>query len=405
MRPGEGVPEGDDVAGGDGALASPSLVPCSICLEAVKDDGERSTAKLLCGHQFHLDCVGSAFNAKGVMQCPNCRKIEKGNWLYANGCFSFREVSVDDWSYDEDLYDLNYSEMPYGVHWCPFTRLTRVPSSFEEGESPSISYHSLDGHAVFVHPAPSLGHPCPYVARLHPLQSSSSSTPPVSTETLIDPPFHHSWSNPFPPVNHLASHPFPTVDVHYLGQELNPSPYSHINSRPSSADQPPLSAAAMRPTRAEPDAPLRPGSYLHPPPFAPPRHGSASRAGTSSEPTASHHAGGSPPRGRLQDFNSAHRHHHSAMPPMAAGTRRPNSTRAQDAETSRVNRFYAWERDQFSPFPLVPVERDSGWWGPFQPAPRTSEAGSWPGGSSSLGRPEGFSHPPPILPPWVYPFI
>lgn len=132
--------------------------------------------------------------------------------------------------------------------------------------------HSLDGHAVFVHPAPSLGHPCPYVARLHPLQSSSSSsTPPVSAESLIDPPFHHSWSNPFPPINHLASHPFPTVDIHYLGQEPSPS-YSHMNSRPSSADQASVPAAAMRPTRAEPDAPFRPGSYLHPP-FAPPRHG------------------------------------------------------------------------------------------------------------------------------------
>ncbi|CAA6654293.1 unnamed protein product [Spirodela intermedia] len=370
MRPGEGVPEGDDVAGGDGALASPSLVPCSICLEAVKDDGERSTAKLLCGHQFHLDCVGSAFNAKGVMQCPNCRKIEKGNWLYANGCFSFREVSVDDWSYDEDLYDLNYSEMPYGVHWCPFTRLTRVPSSFEEGESPSISYHSLDGHAVFVHPAPSLGHPCPYVARLHPLQSSSSSTPPVSTETLIDPPFHHSWSNPF-------RQSIIWLPIH--------SPLLTSITLVKSSILLPIGMAA----KAQPIKPIINSKYSH---ILLPR--SASRAGTSSEPTASHHAGGSPPRGRLQDFNSAHRHHHSAMPPMAAGTRRPNSTRPQDAETSRVNRFYAWERDQ-----------DSGWWGPFQPAPRTSEAGSWPGGSSSLGRPEGFSHPPPILPPWVYPFI
>lgn len=53
------------------------------------------------------------------MQCPNCRKIEKGNWLYANGCFSFREVNVDDWSYDEDLYDLNYSEMVSSCHESP----------------------------------------------------------------------------------------------------------------------------------------------------------------------------------------------------------------------------------------------------------------------------------------------
>lgn len=45
------------------------------------------------------------------MQCPNCRKIEKGQWLYANGCRSYPEFNVDDLTHDEDLYDLSYSEM------------------------------------------------------------------------------------------------------------------------------------------------------------------------------------------------------------------------------------------------------------------------------------------------------
>lgn len=57
------------------------------------------------------DCIGSAFNIKGAMQCPNCRKIEKGQWLYANGSRSFPEFSMDDWTHDEDLYDISYSEM------------------------------------------------------------------------------------------------------------------------------------------------------------------------------------------------------------------------------------------------------------------------------------------------------
>jgi len=60
---------------------------------------------------FSPDCIGSAFNAKGVMQCPNCRKIEKGNWLYANGSRSAHDVSMDEWVHDEDLYDVSYSEM------------------------------------------------------------------------------------------------------------------------------------------------------------------------------------------------------------------------------------------------------------------------------------------------------
>lgn len=45
------------------------------------------------------------------MQCPNCRKIEKGQWLYANGSRPLPEFSMDDWAHDEDLYDLSYSEM------------------------------------------------------------------------------------------------------------------------------------------------------------------------------------------------------------------------------------------------------------------------------------------------------
>lgn len=60
---------------------------------------------------YYLDCIGSAFNIKGAMQCPNCRKIEKGQWLYANGCQSYPEFSMDEWTHDEDLYDVSYSEM------------------------------------------------------------------------------------------------------------------------------------------------------------------------------------------------------------------------------------------------------------------------------------------------------
>lgn len=57
------------------------------------------------------DCIGSAFNVKGAMQCPNCRKIEKGQWLYASGGRPFTEFNLEEWAHDEDLYDLSYSEM------------------------------------------------------------------------------------------------------------------------------------------------------------------------------------------------------------------------------------------------------------------------------------------------------
>ena len=61
---------------------------------------------------FPSDCIGSAFNTKGVMQCPNCRKVEKGQWLYANGCRSNPEFSAEEWVHEEDIYDIGtYSEL------------------------------------------------------------------------------------------------------------------------------------------------------------------------------------------------------------------------------------------------------------------------------------------------------
>ncbi|KMZ63499.1 hypothetical protein ZOSMA_401G00080 [Zostera marina] len=57
---------------------------CSICRNPVMEErGNRSTARLACGHLFHLDCIGSSFNARRRMQCPNCFKVEDGKWRYA----------------------------------------------------------------------------------------------------------------------------------------------------------------------------------------------------------------------------------------------------------------------------------------------------------------------------------
>lgn len=37
-----------------GALGTSIVVSCSICLEVISDDGERTKVKLQCGHEFHL---------------------------------------------------------------------------------------------------------------------------------------------------------------------------------------------------------------------------------------------------------------------------------------------------------------------------------------------------------------
>ena len=129
---------------------------------------------------FFLDCIGSAFNAKGVMQCPNCRKVEKGQWLYANGCRSHPEFNVEDWVHEEEIYDIgSYPEMvktlslpklsyvtllcptclscvprsktlvfmlslqAFGVHWCPFGSSARLPS-FESVIKNSIFWYLLE---------------------------------------------------------------------------------------------------------------------------------------------------------------------------------------------------------------------------------------------------------------------
>ncbi|XWS76565.1 hypothetical protein CRYUN_Cryun01aG0187300 [Craigia yunnanensis] len=129
---------------GDAAVPLSSEVSCSICLDLVYDTCGRSRAKLQCGHEFHLDCIGSAFNIKGAMQCPNCRKVEKGQWLYANcSTRSLPELSMEDWNLDDDYYDPVYSEMPFRAQWCPFGEFTRIGSSSGEVESPSTTSAAL----------------------------------------------------------------------------------------------------------------------------------------------------------------------------------------------------------------------------------------------------------------------
>ncbi|KAG5632847.1 hypothetical protein H5410_004564 [Solanum commersonii] len=83
---------------------------CSICLEVVTNNNNRSIAKLKCGHLFHLDCIGSEFNVGGLMHCPNCRDIEDGNWLFLEGEQSYPQYYEEEdetmlWWLNE-LYDM-----------------------------------------------------------------------------------------------------------------------------------------------------------------------------------------------------------------------------------------------------------------------------------------------------------
>lgn len=127
------------MAGPKAGILHPA-VSCSVCLEVVGDAKERSIAKLICGHQFHLDCIGSAFNAKGYMQCPNCRCTENGQWLYATGSYHQR----DDFSFEsEEEFDVfaGVSELLFPhdlmfglLEWCPY-----------QGSYSQLSYSLRDG--------------------------------------------------------------------------------------------------------------------------------------------------------------------------------------------------------------------------------------------------------------------
>lgn len=135
---------------GSALQCSGGSVSCSVCLEAVTDKGDRSIAKLKCSHQFHLDCIGSAFNAKGAMQCPNCRNIENGQWLYANGCNPYEDIILENFTNNEDLYDVNHTEMPFGFRWHPYQgSLSQLPVSLEEIEPPAGTYSDMTGNALY----------------------------------------------------------------------------------------------------------------------------------------------------------------------------------------------------------------------------------------------------------------
>ncbi|PON96554.1 43kDa postsynaptic protein [Trema orientale] len=219
--------------GGNGVLEqhhhhhpSSGDVSCSICLDLVSDNGGRSRAKLQCGHEFHLDCIGSAFNTKGVMQCPNCRKVEDGQWLYANGSTrSFPEFGMDDWILDEDPYDMGYTDMPFRLQWCPFGEAAQIHSSFEEVESPSTAYHDLrEHHAMFAEQIAASSLPPSYVAYFRPIPPASSR----SMNGIDDPNLNNPW-NGLRGQNEIYPHIFPAISIQYQSWGRH-SPFSPSGS-------------------------------------------------------------------------------------------------------------------------------------------------------------------------------
>ncbi|KAL8553935.1 hypothetical protein ACS0TY_002263 [Phlomoides rotata] len=351
------------------------------------------------------NCIGSAFNVKGAMQCPNCRKIEKGQWLYAHGSRPLPEFNMDDWAHDEDLYDLSYSEMSFGVHWCPFSGLTRLPTSFDDGEFSSSAYHDLFGHqSVFAEHTTlsSTTHPCPYIAYFGPIHPSSS----MSSGSVSDGFNYNSWSGPSVPSEVPNSYAFPSMDVHYHNWDHSP-PFAPSN-RIDGADQPVITSVSQRTSRNSSDIPR---TGMHPFVLG---HSSASRAPSSVTSSVVPPYPGTVTRPRERPSLQAYFQQSTgnAMPaarsPVISAGRRSSTHRGlaqvaplasssdqsngfyffssssgrtiHEVENPHRDVFHVWEREHQPSFPLGQVDRDS-IWGPFHPpppAPARSDAGFRP---------------------------
>ncbi|CAO2207436.1 unnamed protein product [Urochloa humidicola] len=335
-----------EAAGGGGAA-------CSICLDPVLAlGGGRSVAKLQCGHEFHLDCIGSAFNAKGAMQCPNCRKIEKGRWLYASGHRPSADIDMGGWG-TSDNYDFA-SDLPFGFQWCPFSGFTQLASVFEEREAEPTSYHTIGDHPS----AAGSSLVCPYLALrgfLHPVHVPSTSNSGAESTS-----FHR----------------------HSTGLEGHATPDLRLPRYDTSSQQRSRSYAHHHPLIHRPTP--RSGSNLVAP------------LGSVSAVVAETRGHGHGARGHMYQQSMHSSMQSSPFPPTTRRVRPraltitsfiaasssaevgvphgfaapgPLNRSIPDAEgiSRPVDRPYAWGREGFAPFPWIPAEGESHWWGTFNP--------------------------------------
>ncbi|XP_022727521.1 E3 ubiquitin-protein ligase RFI2-like isoform X2 [Durio zibethinus] len=387
---------------GDAAAAPSSEVSCSICLDLVSDTGGRSRAKLQCGHEFHLDCIGSAFNMKGTMQCPNCRKVEKGQWLYANGSTrSFPELSMEDWNVDDDYYDQGYSEMPFRVHWCPFGEFTRIGSLSEEVEPPSTTYHEIHGHhAISAEQAAASSVAHSYVAYAGPLPPTTLR----SSDSVNDPNINRH-SNSLSGHNEIfIPHALPTISIQYHSWGWHSPNLSVSDSHISNTDPASVPAAAFRSSNGELNALSRAGSFPHPFPL---EHGSRGGSSYVSSVFPCHPGSTAHTHDRTHaSLAFYHQQHHfyqqrfnrpgvpaavvpgmrRALAPLAPVVPQPDqgggfyiyppssSSRQNlhEAESLFPNNYSALERELLSHFPTI--SRDSGW-GSYHPT-HSSDSGN-----------------------------
>ncbi|KAG0452656.1 hypothetical protein HPP92_025320 [Vanilla planifolia] len=353
------------------------------------------------------------------MQCPNCRKVENGRWLFANGNHSSSDFDLDGWI-TEDIYDLSYSELPLGFQWCPFGGFTQLASLLDDIESHSNSYHETLGNSTFGDHSTASGstHVCPYLA-MHGFPQTSHSAPFSSSDSVPENPSFHRHSTGLsgqPSSELLNPHSFSPMELQNLNwQQQQQTPLSM--SMVGTSDQP-TSQYGLRLARTDTNNQQRPGTFVHSHPLL---HGSiAARSGSNVL------AGSMAPvvMGEVRAHPRGHGAHiyHQPMSSSSRWTapisplRRPrprgvtvistsnstdtgfhglsvsNPTGPSLQDSARhFDSFYGWGREGLAPL-WIPLDGDSPWWGPFNPN-QAPQSGSF------LQRGAARRPPPPPPPP------
>lgn len=363
------------------AAEAAGAAACSICLDPVLACvAGRSVAKLQCGHEFHLDCIGSAFNAKGAMQCPNCRKIEKGRWLYASGRHPPADIDMGGWV-TSDNYDIT-SELPFGFQWCPFSGFTQLASMFGVREA-EPTYHTTGDHSS----AASSSLVCPYLALrgfLHPVNVPSTSNSGAESTS-----FHRHSTG-------LEGHVTPDLNnapvFHATESRNHDSEHRHLSNLPVSGT-PEYSMTPFGIGVPRYDSGSQQGfrSYAHHHPLIhrlTPRSGSNLVAPLGSVPavvaeTRGHGHGapghmyqhssvqGSPyplttrrvrPRALTITSFIAATSSAEIAGPLGHGFPAPGAVNRSVSDAEGIDRAYTWGREGYDLFPWIPAE-----WGTFNP--------------------------------------
>ncbi|KAJ4834077.1 hypothetical protein Tsubulata_016275 [Turnera subulata] len=116
-----------------------STLLCSVCWDPLSASCGRTLVTLRCSHMFHLDCIGSAFNAAGIMQCPNCRVVENGEWRrFDNDQGPEADDEEDDFYVVADEVPRHFDTVPRNNRVLPAQARTGLPVIDEMSPSHGI---------------------------------------------------------------------------------------------------------------------------------------------------------------------------------------------------------------------------------------------------------------------------